>query len=744
VKNIKKLRDSLPFVLAPYPALRLLFVIISGIVAGVNCKIPLENWLFLCALSFFALLAGLLYETIKKIGPSPLAFTTISYTFFVLSSFAAYSDTQMHYAPRYGLVQFSGRSVLLFGRVAVRPDASEKGVGWIMEVEEIVENGRTLRVRDRAKVFMKRGKEAGTPIRYGDMVRVKGQLNLIAEAANQREYNPRQAGRMKQVLVQLYAAGPWLVQHEGAPKLNAMERFIVQPVYDYMMKSLDELIPEGEKRQLAAGVLTGEKEYLPEELFEAFKITGTAHILAVSGLNVGLLVLAIHVCLQRMKVTAAGRWISFLIVLFILVVYSYVTGNSSSVKRAAIMTAVLIGGETLGQKTWSINTLALSDVLILFFDPLDIFNPGFLMTNSAVAAILLLYPRFTVTQQQGGGFFRVTIRFLLESFMVTIAAIIGVSPVIAYYFGTFSLVSLLANIPVVLFSTLLMYALVPMLILNLVSAYAASLFAASAGFLAELTLDSALLFSRAPFASIAVKPDLVEVALYYLTLGVALFFFFQKAAGRFVIAILVGGNLIFWYSFLFCPRPVASTMLTVNLGRNLATLFSSGSESVLIDAGREVRDYKRIAQQLDEFGIAAPVAAVQFYSPDSLITRTPLRYHMLQADTLLKLPSMLVMHPEPRVLKLWSRSRSILVVSGTSRLKATAYCKADIASIWIYRFAKKQQEELTSWIRYARPRQCILIPGSFLTRADLATLHRFAAAHPGMEVRSKTRQVVIP
>jgi len=744
VKNIKKLRDSVSFTLAPYPALRLLFVIISGILAGVSIPLPLEVWLFLCVISLFLLSAGLLFEAIKKSGPFPLLFTTISYLFFVLVCFAAFSDYRLHYAPRDGLVRFNGRTVLLYGRIDARPDLSERGASWIMDVEEVFDNGRIIQLRDRAKVFMRNGTEPGNAIRYGDMVRVKGKLNLIPEAANRGEFDPREAARMKQVSVQLYSAGPWQVLHDGKSKLNWFERFIVQPVYDYIMRSLDDLIPRGKERQLAAGVLTGEKEYLPEELFEAFRITGTAHILAVSGLNVGLLVLAIHIALQRLKVTTAGRWASYALVLFILLVYCYVTGNSASVKRAAIMTAVLIGGETLGRKTYSMNSLALSDVLILIADPLDLLSPGFLMTNSAVASILLLYPRFNTLQKGGGGFLRATGRLFFESFSVTLAAIIGVSPVIAYYFGTFSLIGLLANIPVVLFSTLLMYALVPMLLVNLVSGYAASFFASSASFFAELTLDSALLFSRAPFASITVKPDFIEVVLYYLMLGAAFFFFSGKTWGKLAVSLLAGSNMLFWYSFFFQPKSAAPSLVTVNLGRNLAAFFSPGSTTVLIDAGRDPRNYKRILRQLDEFGFAAPEAAVQFYSPDSLIARLPVRRHMLQADTVLSLPSMLILRPEEKVLKLWSRKHSMLVVSGTSRLKENELYKAEIVLLWVYRFAEKQQREINSWLSYAHPGRCILIPGSFLSHADLAALQRFAAARPGLEVRSTTRQIVIP
>ena len=745
VEKIKELRHSARFSLAPYPAVRLLCVVIPGILAGANLFLPVEGWLLLCAIALVALLAAMLYEKLRSKAPFPLFFTSIAYLLFVFFCFAAYSDYLLNYAPRDGLLRFSGKNVLLYGRIADRPNFSKTGVGWIMEVEEVFENGRTFKLYDRAKIFMRSAGKPDVKIRYGDMVRVKGKLDLVPEAANRGEFDPRKAARMKQLSVQLYCAGPWQVQHEGEPRLNGFERFIVQPVYDYIAKSLEELMPPGEERKLSAGVLTGERESMSEEVFEAFKLTGTAHILAVSGLNVGLLALVIQICLQRFKVTTVGRWLSIVLFCFILLVYCYVTGNSASVKRAAFMSLVLIGGETLGRKSYPVNSLAVADFLILLFDPFDLLNPGFLMTNGAVLGILLIYPRFidSSSSQKGGGLLRSAARILLGGIMITIASIIGVSPVIAYYFGTYSVISILANIPVVLFSTLLMYALVPMLLLYLVSGYAASFFAATSFFLAELTLQSALWFSRIPFASITLRPDAVEVWVYYVLLAAVLFFGYRKAWGKVAVSLLLGLNLLFWYAFTLHPRPVAPDMVTVNLGRNLATVFSSGSETVLIDAGRAARDQKRITQQLDEYGVAAPKAVIQFYTPDSLIAKVPARHHMLQADSTLSLPSMVIVRPEEKVLKLWSRERSLLIVSGTSRLKEEELYKADIAFLWVYRFAPKQQQQITSWLNYAKPKRCILVPGSFLPRIHLAVMQRFAAARPGVEVRSKTRQIVV-
>ena len=164
---------------------------------------------------------------------------------------------------------------------------------------------------------------------------------------------------------------------------------------------------------------------------------------------------------------------------------------------------------------------------------------------------------------------------------------------------------------------------------------------------------------------------------------------------------------------------------------------------MLIDAGIAPRDQKRIAGQLDEYGMALPKAVVQFNTPDSLITKVPAHRHMLRDSTKLSLTSMVIVRPEEKVLKLWSRKRTLLMVSGTSRLKESELYKADIAFLWIYRFRQKQQQQLQSWLNYAHPQRCILIPGSFLSHTDLSTMQHFASSHPGLEIRSKTRQIVV-
>ena len=187
LKSIKALRQSLPFSSAPYPSVRLLSVVIFGILSGTGISAPLEVWMLCSGLAITILLGTLLYEKIRHETSFSIFFRSILYSLFVLFCFAAYGSFRLNYLPSNSLLPFSGKTVLLYGRVDARPDLSEKGASWFMDVEEVFDNGRQVNLHDRAKVIMHTAGPRGIDLHYGDMVRVKGRLDLIPEAANRGE-----------------------------------------------------------------------------------------------------------------------------------------------------------------------------------------------------------------------------------------------------------------------------------------------------------------------------------------------------------------------------------------------------------------------------------------------------------------------------------------------------------------------------------------------------------------------------
>jgi competence protein ComEC len=659
----------------------------------------------------------------------------------VFSAFALHASNAFRFVPVPSLLSWVGHDVIISGEVDGRPVGSSFGAGMQLHVKEVFEAGRTTRIDDRANVVVRVPASGGFELQDGDYVRVKGRLGLIAVASNRGEYDSRLQNRFRRIHVQLFCAGPWLILREAPRSGFSLLRAVVNPVRRYLAGSIDQRFPPGRERQFVKSMILGERDLLPEELYDAFRRTGTAHVIAVSGLHVALLAYAANLCLQRLKVTTAGRWLSMVILVSVIALYSLVTGNAPSIQRAAIMSGMMIAGSVLGRKSFPVNSLAASDLIILLLDPLDLFNPGFLMTNGAVMGILTIHGPLSGMVPEGKKLLQRTTHLIWGSFSVSVSAMIGVSPIIALFFGTFSPSGIVANLPVVLFSNLAMYGSLPLFFFHGFAGQLASMFGVSAWFFARLTLFFTLLFSRMPLASVEVRPDIFDVAVFYAALAVVLFSFGRKAWGHAAIAVLCGTNLVLWHE-LSRPALKPPGIVTVNLGRDVAVLYSSGSETVLVDAGRRPGAWERIRRQSDLWGVAAPVAAVSLFSPDSVVGSLPVSRHPDSSGTL-ALRSVVVSRLEDNVLRIDSKKRSMLIVSGMARLLRTKGEGACVM-LWVYRFTGKQWRELDEWIAAARPHRMLLVPGPFMSAAQRTLLTRFAAGRPGVEIRSKSEQTVWP
>jgi len=165
---------------------------------------------------------------------------------------------------------------------------------------------------------------------------------------------------------------------------------------------------------------------------------------------------------------------------------------------------------------------------------------------------------------------------------------------------------------------------------------------------------------------------------------------------------------------------------------------------VIVDAGKSTRDAGRIMRQIEAYHLPPPAAAVQFHSKDSLFLALPVRLRMPVDQDRMALSSMVISRPMEKVLSIRSRGRSLLYVSGTSRLRQEPAWKADVVILAVYRFREKQQRQIESWLGYVKPKRCILLAGSFLTQQDKAALYRFATRRPDTEIRRPDRQIVIP
>jgi competence protein ComEC len=187
------------------------------------------------------------------------------------------------------------------------------------------------------------------------------------------------------------------------------------------------------ERALMAGFLLGDTRELPRDVEEQFRAAGLTHLLAVSGANVAFVLALVRPVLRRLPLRAqlvAG--------LTVLVVFGTMTRWEPSVLRACAMAACSMTALYLGRPTAGIRVLALAVVVLVLADPFLVHSIGFLLSCGASAGIAVLAP--AITARVPGP------HWLREPLGVTLAAQIGVAPVLIPVFGSVPLAALPANL----------------------------------------------------------------------------------------------------------------------------------------------------------------------------------------------------------------------------------------------------------------------------------------------------------
>jgi competence protein ComEC len=212
-----------------------------------------------------------------------------------------------------------------------------------------------------------------------------------------------------------------------------------------LQRVIDQHLEFPESKQIASALLLGQKDSLDRDIRKAYSETGTMHILAVSGLHVGIIYALLVFPIQRLRVKPRYRKIYLLGVVLVIWVYALLTGFSPSVIRASTMFTLFSLGQMRARKPSVWNILAFSAMLMITLDPEVIHEVGFQLSYLAVAGIVGLQPLILRIWEPRHWI----VEYLWQLGAVSIAAQVATFPLTVYYFHTFPSYFLLANLFVV-------------------------------------------------------------------------------------------------------------------------------------------------------------------------------------------------------------------------------------------------------------------------------------------------------
>jgi len=216
-----------------------------------------------------------------------------------------------------------------------------------------------------------------------------------------------------------------------------------------------------DERAIIQALVLGEKNDIDKELYSDYAAAGAVHILAVSGLHVGILYYILSFLFRPLGFGKNGAIIKSILIVLLLWGFALLSGLSPSVSRAVTMFSFFAFAKLLDRQTSSINTLFLSFFMLLIINPLWLFQVGFQLSYLAVFFIVWLLPLFRKIIYSKNWF----VREIGSIGIVSLCAQIGVLPLSLYYFHQFPGLFLMTNMVILPFLTILMFGAVLIVIL---------------------------------------------------------------------------------------------------------------------------------------------------------------------------------------------------------------------------------------------------------------------------------------
>lgn len=476
----------------------------------------------------------------------------------------------------------------------------EKNVANIVSVKN--KCWKKLKINERIKL------KTTEKFLYGDLILVQGNPRKINSKRNPFCFDYKKFLQSQNIN---YQQNLCICERIG----NVPENYFLSKLKLYREKlrnNLQKYIKDEQARGIISAMLLGLKKDLGKNIQNIYSTTGVIHVLAVSGLHVGIIFLFINFLLQFFFKKGTKNIIKLLLTLFFLWFYVGITGFSPSVLRATLMFSIMLLCDFFSFKNQIQSSISISALLLLLFDPKIIYNLGFQLSYSAVIGIVLFQKKIKDLLHIKNRI----LKYCWDISSVTLSAQIFTLPLILYYFKKFPTYFIFSNLIIIPMSScfvilgLIVILLSPINFLHKVSSYILNF--------VLVTVNKVItLIANLPKSSIqTIEIDFFDVIFLYSFIFCLLFFLSnEKFLRLFFITclILIGKNFYQDYSLR-----KQNILIFYNVKPYWALSFIKGKRAVVIaDKKMETLDYiidNQIKPSLEHYKIVN--VEYKFYDDD--------------------------------------------------------------------------------------------------------------------------------
>ncbi len=293
-------------------------------------------------------------------------------------------------------------------------------------------------------IYTNKGSTLLEEIKPGNIIAFKGLLQEIQNNGNPDEFNYQVFMASSGYFYQAYVADSQIQIVDRGENTFSVDR-IGRNIRSHVMGSIDNYVQNKEAHQLITALVVGDRTEIDKARMQSYSNAGVVHVLAISGLHVGIIYLILNTLLKSLDRNSFLKVLRLILVLSVLWAYALLTGFSPSVTRACSMFSFFAVGKLFQRDISIFNLIAASALFSLIVYPLIIFNPGFQLSYSAVSGIVYFQPVFNKWYVPGNKI----LEYIYNLITVTISAQLATAPIAVYYFNQFPTYFWLANMLVI-------------------------------------------------------------------------------------------------------------------------------------------------------------------------------------------------------------------------------------------------------------------------------------------------------
>lgn len=451
------------FIWKKAPFLRLLVPVIAGIIFEFYIS-PGFTFILYSGLSFCILycLFSLLPEN-KRYRFRIIQGVIISLFLIAFGAFITSNKNIRNHDKWYG--KYYDTSTYFVVTVNEVPIEKPKSYKAIARVNGLVQKGMYQEYQGNILIYF--SKDSSTAkLRYGDRLLFKKSLQKITNSGNPGAFDYARYCSFQQIFHQVFLKQNQFILLKG--NKASPYKSIIYNTRDYILNTLKKYIPGSNESSLAQALLIGYRLDLDKDLLQAYSNIGVVHLIAISGMHLGLIYFFLIWIFTRIPGIKKSKVLRVILTLFCLWFFSLLTGAPGSVLRCAVMFSFIATGTLFNKQNSVYNSMSISALVLLCYDPFLLWDVGFQLSYLAVLGIV-------TTQKYIYFWFCFENKFYKEIWKVasvTLSAQVFTLPACIYYFHQFPLLFLISNMVAIPLSTIALWGCIAIVTFSFIPAVA--------------------------------------------------------------------------------------------------------------------------------------------------------------------------------------------------------------------------------------------------------------------------------